>query len=66
LHEDTLFGGIGGELSAWISEHLFEYLDAPILRVASLDTPVPFASNLEKIFLPEARLKEAIEKLMRY
>jgi 2-oxoisovalerate dehydrogenase E1 component len=66
LHEDTLFGGIGGELSAWISEHLFEYLDAPILRVASLDTPVPFAANLEKIFLPEARLKEAIEKLMRY
>ncbi len=66
LHEDTLFGGIGGELSAWISEHLFEYLDAPILRVASLDTPVPFAPNLEKIFLPEARLKEAIEKLMRY
>jgi 2-oxoisovalerate dehydrogenase E1 component len=66
LHEDTLFGGIGGELSAWISEHLFESLDAPILRVASLDTPVPFAPNLEKIFLPEARLQEAIQKLMRY
>jgi 2-oxoisovalerate dehydrogenase E1 component len=53
-------------LAAWISEHLFEYLDAPILRVASLDTPVPFAANLEQLFLPEARLKIAMEKLKRY
>ena len=66
LHEDTLFGGLGGEISAWISEHLFEYLDAPILRVASLDTPVPFAQSIEKIFLPEERLYTAMQKLMKY
>jgi 2-oxoisovalerate dehydrogenase E1 component len=66
LHEDTLFGGLGGEISAWISEHLFENLDAPVLRVASLDTPIPFAQSIEKIFLPENRLRLAIEKLMKY
>jgi 2-oxoisovalerate dehydrogenase E1 component len=66
LHEDTLFGGLGGEISAWISEHLFENLDAPVLRVASLDTPIPFAQSIEKIFLPENRLRSAIEKLVKY
>ncbi|MEM8907742.1 MAG: dehydrogenase E1 component subunit alpha/beta, partial [Bacteroidota bacterium] len=66
LHEDTLFGGIGGELSAWISEHLFEHLDAPVLRCASLDTPVPFAANLEQLFLPTARLREQLERLVNY
>ena len=63
LHEDTLTGGIGGELSAWIGEHCFEWLDAPVLRVASLDTPVPFALELEKQFLPEQRLLEALDRL---
>jgi 2-oxoisovalerate dehydrogenase E1 component len=66
LHEDTLFGGLGGEISAWISEHLFENLDAPVFRVASLDTPIPFAQSIEKIFLPENRLRSAIEKLVKY
>ncbi len=66
LHEDTLFGGLGGELSAWIGEHLFKYLDAPIVRVGSLDTPIPFASSLEKPFLAESKLVEAIEKLIAY
>jgi 2-oxoisovalerate dehydrogenase E1 component len=66
LHEDTLTGGIGGELSAWISEHCFEYLDAPIMRCASLDTPVPFAVELEQNFLAKNRLDEAIHKLMEY
>lgn len=66
LHEDTLFGGIGGEISAWISEHLFEYLDAPVLRAASLDTPVPFAIPLEQNFFPLERAKEQIRKLMAY
>lgn len=66
LHEDTLFGGLGGELSAYISEHLFEYLDAPIVRCASLDTPVPFAKSLENIFLANARLKASIDKLLSY
>lgn len=66
LHEDCLTGGIGGELSAWISEHCFQYLDAPPMRVASLDTPVPFAPSLENHFLPKGRLKGKIEQLLRY
>lgn len=66
LHEDTLIGGIGGELSAYIAEHYFEYLDAPVVRCASLDTPVPFASKLEQAFLPNERLKEKITQLLQY
>ncbi|MDX1942726.1 MAG: dehydrogenase E1 component subunit alpha/beta [Saprospiraceae bacterium] len=66
LHEDTLFGGIGGEIAAYISEHLFEYLDAPVLRAASLDTPVPFSSALEQQFLPVERFKEQLTKLLQY
>jgi 2-oxoisovalerate dehydrogenase E1 component len=66
LHEDTLFGGIGGEISAYISENLFQHLDAPVVRIASLDTPVPFAANLEQNFLPINRLKKAIEKIFLY
>jgi 2-oxoisovalerate dehydrogenase E1 component len=63
LHEDTFTGGIGGEISALISENLFEYLDAPVVRVASLDTPVPFAPELEQNFLPVSRFEEALLKL---
>ncbi len=66
LHEDTLTGGIGGEISAWISEHCFEWLDAPVMRCASLDTPVPFAAELEQNFLAKSRLAEMIKKLMQY
>jgi 2-oxoisovalerate dehydrogenase E1 component len=66
LHEDTLVGGIGGEISAWISEHCFHYLDAPIMRCASLDTPVPFNIELEQNFLARARLHETVEKLVNY
>ncbi|MBS1616370.1 MAG: dehydrogenase E1 component subunit alpha/beta [Bacteroidetes bacterium] len=66
LHEDTLFGGLGGEISAWVSEHCFECLDAPIMRCASLDTPVPFASELEQQFLAKARLEETASKLLAY
>lgn len=66
LHEDTLTGGFGGELAARIAEHSFEYLDAPVMRVGSLDTPVPFANKLESIFLPPDRLKTTFEKLMKY
>ncbi len=66
LHEDTLFGGIGGEIAAYISEHLFEYLDAPVMRVASLDTPVPFTPALERIFLPEERLRKQLRRLKSY
>lgn len=66
LHEDTLTGGLGGHLSAYISEHLFKYLDGPIIRVTSLDTPVPFASALEQGFLANHRLKEKMEQLLAY
>lgn len=66
LHEDTLTGGIAGELAAWIAEHCFTYLDAPIVRCASLDTPVPFAIELEKNFLANNRLHESIMKLYAY
>jgi len=66
LHEDSLFGGIGGEISAYISEHLFEHLDGPVIRVGSLDTPVPFNPQLEKIYMAKHRLLEAIEKLKNY
>ncbi len=66
LHEDTLIGGIGGEISAWINEHCFESLDAPVMRCASLDTPVPFNIELENNFLARARLDECVQKLIRY
>jgi 2-oxoisovalerate dehydrogenase E1 component len=66
LHEDTLTGGIGGEISAWISENCFEFLDAPVLRCASLDTPIPFNIELEKNFMASARLDENVQKLINY
>ncbi len=66
VHEDTLTGGIGGEIAAWISENCFENLDAPVMRCASLDTPVPFAKTLEDNFLPKKRIRGKIEQLLRY
>lgn len=66
LHEDTLTGGIGGEIAAWVSEHCFQYLDAPVMRVASLDTAIPFAPTLEQNFLPKGRLKNKIEELLAF
>jgi 2-oxoisovalerate dehydrogenase E1 component len=66
LHEDTLMGGIGGEIAAWISENCFHLLDAPILRCASLDTPIPFNIELEKNFMAYTRLGDTINKLMSY
>jgi 2-oxoisovalerate dehydrogenase E1 component len=66
VHEDSLTGGIGGELSSLINEKCFEYLDAPIIRCASLDTPVPFADELEKQFLANNTIKEKIEFLINY
>jgi 2-oxoisovalerate dehydrogenase E1 component len=66
LHEDTLTGGIGGEISAWIGEHCFELLDAPVLRCASLDTAIPFNIELEKNFLASARLWQTVEQLLAY
>ena len=66
LHEDTLFGGIGGELASEISEQCFEYLDAPVKRVGSLDTAVPFHPNLEANFLPQKRLEKVVDELLAY
>ncbi len=66
LHEDTLIGGIGGEISAWITEHCFELLDAPVLRCASMDTPIPFNIQLENQFMAKSRLNATIRKLTRY
>jgi 2-oxoisovalerate dehydrogenase E1 component len=66
LHEDTLTGGIGGEIAAWIAEHCFDKLDAPVMRCASLDTPIPFNLELEKNFMAYSRLGEAVEKLINY
>jgi 2-oxoisovalerate dehydrogenase E1 component beta subunit len=67
LHEATRTGGIGGELAAIIGEHAFEYLDAPILRLASLDSPVPYAPALEAAFLPTVtRVVDAAKKLVDY
>jgi 2-oxoisovalerate dehydrogenase E1 component len=66
LHEDTLVGGLGGEIAAWIGGHCFQSLDAPVLRWASLDTPVPFNLELENNSLAKARLHETVEKLLNY
>lgn len=66
LHEDCLTGGIGGEISAQITEHCFQDLDAPVMRLASLDTPIPFAADLEHNFLPAQRLEEKISALLAY
>ncbi len=66
LHEDNLTGGIGGEISAWIGEHCFELLDAPVLRCASLDSPIPFNLELEKNYMAKSRLDECIQQLIRY
>ena len=66
LHEDTLIGGVGAEIAAYISEHLFNNLDAPVKRCASLDTPVPFSLELEGNFLASKRFGEVITELMEW
>jgi len=66
LHEDTLIGGIGAEISAWINRFLFDYLDAPIFRTASLDTPIPFAEGLENNFLAKDRFEKDLLEILKY
>ena len=67
LSEDNITGSIGAEISASISEFIFEYLDAPILRLGAIDTPVPFSPNIEKeIYMPVNRLDKAVKKLLEY
>ncbi|WP_210489566.1 alpha-ketoacid dehydrogenase subunit alpha/beta [Rufibacter aurantiacus] len=66
LHEDTLTGGIGAEIAAWISENCFTQLDGPVVRVGGLDTAIPFAPPLEQEFLPVKRLREKVEALLSF
>ena len=66
LHEDTLTGGIGAEIAAYISENLFEYLDGPVMREGGLDMPVPFARTLEENFLPAERFREKLFRLLEF
>jgi len=66
LQEDTLFGGIASDISAMVTEHCFEYLDAPIKRVGSLETPVPFAKALEENYLPKKRFETVLLELHAY
>lgn len=67
LHEATRTGGIGGEIAATIAEEAFEYLDAPVARLASLDTPVPYSPPLEAAFLPTRdKVVAAVRKLVEY
>lgn len=66
LTEDTLTGSIASDISAWIMENCFQWLDAPVKRLGSLDTPVPLAKTLEDAFLPWGRLKAAVEELQSF
>lgn len=66
LQEDTLFGGISSDISAMITENCFTYLDAPIKRVASLDTPIPFAKSLENQFLAKSKLEKSLYELLDF
>lgn len=66
LQEDTMFGGVASDISAMIMEHCFEYLDGPVKRVASLDSPIPFTKALEDQFMSKGRFEEALKELMAY
>ena len=66
LQEDTLFGGVGSDIAAMISENCFDSLDAPVIRVGSALMPIPFAKNLEEMYLPKERFEKALLKLLQY
>ena len=66
LQEDSMFGGLASEISSIIMENCFEYLDAPVIRVASLDTPIPFEKSLEDQYLPYDRFEIELDKLLNY
>ncbi|WP_448636382.1 alpha-ketoacid dehydrogenase subunit alpha/beta [Pedobacter panaciterrae] len=66
LHEDTLTCGFGAELAAWISEHCFKYLDAPVMRCASADTAIPMSKTLEDSFLAKSSLPDTVKRLLAY
>ncbi len=66
LQEDSMFGGVASDISAMVMENCFEYLDAPVKRVASLETPIPFAKNLENNYLPKERFVKELLNLLSY
>jgi 2-oxoisovalerate dehydrogenase E1 component len=66
LQEDSMFGGIASDIAAMISEDCFEYLDAPVKRVGSLQTPIPFSKALEEEYLPKQRFRIALQQLLEY
>ena len=66
LQEDSMFGGIASDIAAMIMENCFEKLDAPVKRLASLDTPIPFAANLETDYLPKNKFKNDLLELLAY
>jgi 2-oxoisovalerate dehydrogenase E1 component len=66
LQEASTTGGFGGEVAARIAQDGFDFLDAPVTRLGSLDTPVPFAKGLEKQYMPAGRLESALEDLLDY
>jgi 2-oxoisovalerate dehydrogenase E1 component len=66
VQEDSLFGGIASDIAALVMEHCFEFLDAPVRRVGSLETPIPFAKQLEEQYLPKARIQEVLKELLAY
>ena len=66
VQEDTLFGGIASDLSSLITENCFEFLDAPVKRIGSLETPIPFQSDLEQQYLGKSKVLEAIQELHKY
>jgi len=66
LQEDSMFGGISSDISALVMENCFEYLDAPVKRVGSLETPIPFAKNLEAEYLPKQRFEKELLNLLEY
>ena len=66
LQEDSLFGGIASDISSYIMEHCFEFLDAPVKRVASLETPIPFIGQLEVQYMAKGRFEEALIDVLNY
>lgn len=66
LQEDSMFGGIASDISAMVMENCFEYLDAPVKRVGSIETPIPFAKSLENNYLPKQKFEQALQSLLDY
>ncbi len=64
MQEDSLFGGVASDISSYIMEHCFEFLDAPVKRVASLETPIPFIGQLEEQYMAKGRFKDALIDLL--